>query len=266
MVEEEETVPIPDYTEEQLHKLMLYIQQIATCYDLSEEDIGESYTESATKWLMDVLETTLFVYFDQGYLCASDGCPTNPVTQLTYFIREEPGHVFSIDGFHDEISFGQFHENVEETILYLMNSIYAPRILSDTRWDDNIKMKLFNELHSFIAHLTEVNSKIGSMVILYVPNEGHEMSVEDAVLDKPLVKRYENVVINWISQIRLCLNDTDNVHSDLACPSDEYDFWVYKCKFDFTSHQKKTNSFPNLQSKFLAGLKNRFVTATLNTS
>lgn len=68
------------------------------------------------------------------------------------------------------------------------------------------------------------------MVILYVPNEGHEMTVEQAVLDKPLVKRYENVLIYWISQIRLSLNDMENVHSDLACPSDEYDFWVYKCK------------------------------------
>lgn len=222
---------MPEYSEYQLHKLLLNVQQIATCYDLSEDDIGESFSENVTKWLMDVMETTLFVYFDQGYLCASAGCPTSPVTQLTYFIREDPGHVFSIDGFHDEITFGTFHENVEETILCLMNSIYAPMILKDKRWDDNVRMKLFNELHAFMAHLTDVNSKIGSMVILYVPNEGHELTVEEAVLDKALVKRYENVAIYWIAQIRLCLNDMDNVNYDLACPADEYDFWVYKCKF-----------------------------------
>lgn len=231
VVEEEETVPVPDYTDEQRHKLLLNIMQISTCYDLSEEDINELYTENATKWLMDVMETTLFVYFDKGFLCASIGyCPSNPVTQVTYFIREESGHVFSVEGFHDEVTFGQFHENVEETILYLMNSIYAPRILKDNRWDENIQMRLFNELHSFLAYLTDVNSRIGSMVVLYVPNEGHELTVEQAVLDKSLVKRYENVLIYWTSQIRMTLNDIENFHSNLACPSDEHDFWVYKCK------------------------------------
>lgn len=230
MVEEEETVPVPEYTEDELNKLLLYIQQIVTCYDLTEDDINDSYLENTTNWLMDVLETTLFVYFDQGFLCASPACPISPVTQLTYFIREEPGHVFSLERFHDEITFGTFQENVEETILALMNCIYAPLILKDKRWDENVRMKLFNELHSFMAHLTDVNSKIGSMVVLYVPNEGHEMPVEEAVLDKALVKRYESVIIYWISQIRLCLNDMDNCMSGLACPSDEYDFWVYKCK------------------------------------
>lgn len=230
VVEEEETVPVPEYSEDQLNRLLLFIQQIVTCYDLTEDDIGESYVENTTKWLMDVLETHLFVYFDAGFLCASPMCPTNPVNQVTYFIRDSPGHVFSIEGFHDEISFGTFHENVEETILYLMSTIYAPLILKDDRWDDHVKMKLFTDLHSFMAHLTDVNSKIGSMVVLYVPNEGHDLSVEAAVLDKSLVKRYENVVIYWISQIRLCLNDMDNVQHDLACPSDEYDFWVYKCE------------------------------------
>lgn len=236
VVEEEETVPVPEYTDDELNRLLLYVQQIVTCYDLTEEDISEQFLENVTKWLMDVLETTLFVYFDHGFLCASAGCPITPVTQITYFIREEPGHVFSVDGFHDEITFGTFHENVEETILALMNSIYAPLILHDQRWDDNVKMKLFNELHSFMAHLTDVNSKIGSMVILYVPNEGHQLSVEDAVLDKALVKRYENVIIYWISQIRLCLNDMDNIVYGLACPADEYDFWVYKCELRCNFH------------------------------
>lgn len=221
---------MPEYSEDELNRLLLYIQQIATYYDLSEDDLSESYIENATKWLMDVMESTLFVYFDRGYLSASASCPTNPVTQVTYFIREELGHVFSFDGFHDEITFGTFHENVEETILHLMTSIYGPLILKDKRWDDNVRMRLFNELHSFMAHLTDINSKIGSMVILYVPNEGHEMTVEVAVLDKQLVKRYENILVYWISQIRLCLSDMENVQHELACPSDEYDFWVYKCE------------------------------------
>ena len=103
--------------------------------------------------------------------------------------------------------------------------------MKDDRWDDNVKSNLFVGLHSFLAYLTDLNSKIGSMVVLYVPNEGHNLTVEEAVLDKPLVKRLETVIIYWISQIRLCLNDMENtVQNELACPQDEYDFWIYKCK------------------------------------
>lgn len=178
------------------------------------------------------METQLFVYFDNGYLCASSGVPTGPVSQLTYFIREEVMHVFTVDGFHDEVTFGTIHENVDETILMLLNCIYIPRILKDNRWTEHIRQTLFNEMHSFMAMLTDVNSKIGSMVILYVPNEGHDLSVEEAVLDKQLIKRYETVVSYWISQIQLCINDMRSLNQNtLPCPSDEYDFWVYKCEF-----------------------------------
>lgn len=230
-VEEEEKLPEPEYTDAEFQKLLLFIQQIVTAYDLTEEDISESFTENVRKWLYEVMEIYVFVYFDCGILSASPAVPTGPVSQLTYFIREDPGHVFSIDGFHDEVSFGTVHENVDETLLMLFHCIYIPKILKDTRWDEKIKQKLYDDLHSFMAHLTDINSKIGSMVVLYVPDEGHNLTVEEAVLDKALIKRLENVVSYWISQIQLCLNDMKYLNpSTLPCPSDEYDFWIYKCE------------------------------------
>jgi len=222
----------------------LYIQQITTAYELTDEDIGESFTEEVKKFLLDVSVAFLFVYFDCGFLSAGCGVPTSPVSQLTYFIRDDIGHVFTVDGFHDEITFGTIHENVEETILTLLHNIYAPYILKHQKWDEEIKLELFTGLHSFMAYLTDINSKIGSMVVLYVPNESHDMTVDDAVLDKPLLKRLENVVIYWIAQIRLCLNDMENlVQNELACPSDEYDFWVYKCKLTELLMQSRFNIF-----------------------
>lgn len=199
------------------------------------EDIDESFHNYVRQWLYDVMETHVFVYFDSGYLSASQVVPLSPCSQLTYFIREELGHVFTVEGFHDEVSFGTVHENVDETILMLFHCLYMPRILNDPRWNPKIKQTLFNDMHSFMSLLTDVNSKIGSMVVLYVPNEGHDLSVEEAVLDKPLIKRYENVLTYWMMQIQLCLNDMRNINqSSLPCPADEYDFWVYKCeKFFF---------------------------------
>ena len=178
------------------------------------------------------MEIYVFVYFDAGLLSASAAVPTNPVSQLTYFIREEPGHVFTIEGFHDEVTFGTIHENIDETILMLFKCIYIPRILNDNRWTEKIKENLFTDLHSFMSVLTDINSKIGSMVVLYVPNESHSLTVEEAVHDKALIKRLENVVSYWISQILLCLNDMKYLNpTTLPCPSDEYEFWIYKCEF-----------------------------------
>lgn len=230
IVEEEETVPVPQYNEADLRKLFLYIQQIATSYDLNDDDISESFMENVRKWLLDVMEVYLFAYFENGFLCASLSIPTSPISQLTYFIREELGHVFSIEGFHDEITFGTIYENIDEAILMLFNCIYIPK-LKESQWSEKIKQNLFIEIHSFMAHLTDINSKIGSMVILYVPNEGQCLSIEQAVFDKSLIKRFENVISSWISQIQLCINDMKYLNQNtLPCPSDEYDFWVYKCK------------------------------------
>lgn len=201
------------------------------------------------------METFVFVYFDAGLLSASAAVPTIPVSQLTYFLREEPGHVFTIDGFHDEITFGTLSENIDESILTLFNCIYIPRILKDNRWDDKIKQILFNDLHSFMSALTDINSKFGSMVVLYVPDESHELSVDEAVHDKALLKRLENVVSYWISQIQLCLNDMKYLNPiTLPCPGDEYDFWVYKCKMEFFKKLKiKFKSY--FQLKYSAALR-----------
>lgn len=220
---------MPEYSRQDLDKLLLFIQQIVTCHDLFDDEIDDSFTEKATQWLMDVMATTLFVYFEQGMLKASSTCPSSVVSCLTYFLREESGHIFSIENFHEEIFFGTINENVEETILAVMSTMYAPLILKDTRWDENVKMRLFNDLNNFLCVLTDINSKMGSFVILFVPQEGNDLTVDEAILDKGLIKRYENVLIHWISQIRMCLNDMENsTQFELACPLDEHDFWVYK--------------------------------------
>lgn len=214
-----------------MRKLLLFIQQIATYHDLKEEEISELFVQNVHKWLHNIDEPTLFVYFDQGLLSAALGCPLSPVSNITYFIREQPGHKFTAEGFHEEVSFGTLDENVDETMLHLMNKMFAPVILKDERWSDDVKSKLFQELHSYISNLTDVSSKIGDTVILYVPNEGHDLTVKQATKDKGLVKRYESVLIYWASQIRSCMTEMEDLHQELKTPEEECDFWVYKCKY-----------------------------------
>jgi dynein heavy chain len=84
----------------------------------------------------------------------------------------------------------------------------------------------------FLSKFTDVHSKLFGLTILYIPREALEIPVDVASLDKELVKRLEAIVVYWTKQIRVGLQDQDqNTPDDLLCPIDEYDFWVYRCKF-----------------------------------
>lgn len=233
MVEETDQEPVPEYTDDEVKQLTSYILQMSSPFELNEHDVTSTFNDVVKDWLLDVNEQILYVFYDGVLLSAAYRVPTTPVSGMHYFIREQ-GRIFTVENFHDEVQFGNMHENVEETLLVMLNHVYAPMILKDHRFDESVQATLFVGLHEFLAYLTDINSKIGSMVVLYVPNESHDMTAEEAVKNKPLVKRLESVVIYWISQIRLCLNDMENqVQNELACPSDEYDFWVYKREFFF---------------------------------
>ena len=76
--------------------------------------------------------------------------------------------------------------------------------------------------------------KMLGLTVLYIPREGQNLSFEKASSDRELVKRLEGVVVYWTHQIKSCLEDTAFVASqkELLCPSDEYDFWVYRRECD----------------------------------
>ena len=68
-------MPVPEYTETELSKLMLYIQHMTTSYDLNKDDIDDTFRENVKKWFLDVMEIQLFVYFDieVNWSCGYEG-------------------------------------------------------------------------------------------------------------------------------------------------------------------------------------------------
>lgn len=82
----------------------------------------------------------------------------------------------------------------------------------------------------FLAKFTDVHSRLLGLTVLYIPREALDLSIEVASADKELIKRLEAIVVYWTKQIRVGLQDQDqNTPDDLLCPTDEYDFWVYRC-------------------------------------
>lgn len=198
-------------------------------FDLRDEDWNDENLDVIRKWLMHVKELMLTIFYDGNKLTAHFSFPFVPIYDVTYFMRE-PNHIFTVDGFHDEIMFGTLHEDVEGSLLRVLETVYAPMFFN-MDLSDNIKMKLFSELHSFLSYLTGIHYKISGLTVLYVPFEGHHLSPAEAARDRELLKRLEVVVNFWMNQIRLCLGDKKQlVPYDLVCHPDEFDFWAYRCK------------------------------------
>lgn len=56
------------------------------------------------------------IYFDDDVLTATIGFPTCPVYDLTYFLRE-PNMIFTVQDFHDDVTFGTINTNVDGSLL-----------------------------------------------------------------------------------------------------------------------------------------------------
>lgn len=82
-----------------------------------------------------------------------------------------------------------------------------------------------------MAKLTDLHHKLLGLTVIYIPNEGSNLTIDQAASDKDLVKRLEGVVVHWTRQIRMCLGDQEQSSpNELLCPKDEYDFWIYRCE------------------------------------
>lgn len=93
------------------------------------------------------------------------------------------------------------------------------------------------EIHKLLAKLTDRHYKLVGQTIIYVPLECSDKTVEEASLDKALVRRLETIVIQWIRQLKCAIEDHNliNFQNQLICPLDELNFMHYRCNYnDFT--------------------------------
>ncbi|XP_050561707.1 dynein axonemal heavy chain 2 [Spodoptera frugiperda] len=219
----------PIYDPEELEKLVDYVVRMTTIYDLRPEDWTPDTRQHIEDWFLEPKSLILCIYFKGECLRASHDIPLTPVYDLTYFIRP-PDYVFKADTFHDDIVFGTFRDSIESNVINMMEHVYAPYFFAITAWPDSVKSEFCTHIHTFLAKLTDMYYKMLGLTVLYIPREGQNLSFEKASADRELVKRLEGVVVYWTHQIKSCLEDTAFVASqkELLCPSDEYDFWVYR--------------------------------------
>ncbi|KAL9930153.1 uncharacterized protein ACN427_014747 isoform 1-T1 [Glossina fuscipes fuscipes] len=220
-------VPRPQYTDEELDRLVDYIQRMTMLFALDHRDWTEENLDIIRRWLMKVNEPLLTIFYDANKLSACLGFPVAPVSDLTYFYRE-PNFIFSVGNFHDEINIGTLHEDVDGCLLKVLQLVFAP-ILRNSDWNDNVKSRFCKAMDKFLGYLTSLNSKMAGMTVLYVPHVVKQIAKGNATQDREFLKNMEAVVVFWTNQIRTLLTDkTLVVQHDLVIPEEEYEFWLYR--------------------------------------
>ncbi|CAH0714647.1 unnamed protein product, partial [Brenthis ino] len=219
----------PVYEPKELEKLVSYVMKMTTLYDLRDEDWNQETKKAIEEWITEPRALILCVYFKGDRLKASCDIPLSPVYDMMYFLRQ-PDLVFKAETFHDDVVFGTFVDSVEANMIHVLELMYAPYFFAITTWPDSVKSEFCSQLHTFLAKLTDMYYKMLGLTVLYIPREGQHLSFEKASTDRELVKRLEGVVVYWTHQIKSCIEDQASVASqkELLCPSDEYDFWVYR--------------------------------------
>lgn len=116
---------------------------MTTLSGVEDDDWCETTLNNITKFLLKPQQIILSIYHHENVLTSELNFPSTPVYELTYFVRI-PGEIFYVKTFHNQIIFGTINDNVETTILNIMNNILAPIFLKNTTWPDCILfIKLF---------------------------------------------------------------------------------------------------------------------------
>lgn len=224
----EEEQPKPTYTSKQLDELVMFIKKMVYLNGIKPDDWTEQCDDVMRTWFRDTSYPMLIVYFSPKHqLTVSLAYPTEPILEIVYFLRE-PNHIFAIDHFHDDATFGRIDDDVDGTLLLLMENLYMPVIFQKTDWSETHRSQFLASVHTFLACLTGWHYKLSGLTVLYVPNE--VLSDDETVTQNRLIKRLESIAKYWIYQLQICICDSEQmVPHDLPCVSDEYEFWIYRC-------------------------------------
>lgn len=111
---------------------------MTTLYDLREEDWREENYDVIREFLLNPKHPLLIVFFDDDVLCCLLDIPETAFVDMTYFLRESPDYIFDVETFHDNITFGTIHEDIEGSLLRIILYIYAPYFLQIESWPDSI--------------------------------------------------------------------------------------------------------------------------------
>lgn len=218
----------PEYQPGELSQLVNYLKDMVVLFDLRPCDWNAECLNIVERWFLEHHHPLLFIFYTpDNVLTASLATPLIPYHDATYFLRQ-PNEIFQVATFHDTIQYGTIHDP-DESLLVLMEAIYAPHFFNKPLdWSERVRVSFLEAIDNFLIDVTDLHYKIGGLTMLAMPPvlQDHRVDMEDEFT----VRRLEKLIIHWMGQIRLFLGD--NEPKELLCPSDYYDFWVYRGEFE----------------------------------
>lgn len=230
--EREPTPVVAEYTTDEITSIVEYVKQMTVLYMLDENDWTSECMVTIRTWLTSANTNLLLtIYYESSVLTAALEIPSSPVYDFVYFLRE-PNHKFSLDSFHDEVLFGRVHEDVEGTLLTLLEKLHAPILLNSSEWNAKTRTHLAGSFQSFLANMTRLHYMMSGIAILYVPQQIVAISVDDALADAEILGQIELIAEHWIAIFRTCLCDKKKISPyNSAGLRDEHEFWTYRREF-----------------------------------
>ncbi|KAM9836557.1 LOW QUALITY PROTEIN: dynein axonemal heavy chain 2 [Aulostomus maculatus] len=206
-----------------LHQIFIRCVAIS---GFTEESWSKDNERAVDNYIQDTSLTVMVVYVDSYMgLRVEYSMPLQVVEQLVYFIRE-PGAIITVETFDTAVHFGTVRGDPTQSLLRYMTCLHAPFVNLSTDWEKSIKDNYTNNMHCFLASLTDEVDKKEGKTVLYIPMEGMQLSPEEASQDKGLVQRMETVMIHWTDQIKKLLNAQDFMTVRDNCgPLQEIVFW-----------------------------------------
>jgi dynein heavy chain len=186
-------------------------------------------------------ENTLFLWIDEEkgkqVLLARDQLANlvdngTVAIDFNYFIKYKPlkGVHLTEENIEEYVTYGSISlDDNMKSLLYEISVNTLPKFLKDKEWPENIKKDLLEQIHKFMAILTETVAQRQGNTKLYVPKDymdDKELNPNDK---KDRNHRLKEVLSHWTKQIReLINNQTNQSDSDNSGPLEEIDNWTLR--------------------------------------
>lgn len=146
--------------------------------------------------------------------------------EFQYFCRG-PSVALTPSTIGEDVTFGVCGPAGMESLLRVMSTMYVPHVSNDQTLPAGVRRSLTDQMHRFMASLTEVVFQAHGKTVLYLPKETVDLEdLESVKKDKELMQRLESTVIRWTRQIKEVVNQKDNSQdAETATPLDEIRFW-----------------------------------------
>jgi dynein heavy chain len=213
-----------------LDKVLLLFKNVLKISSFDASNLSEDSISLVQDFLSASNLRKIVVYKISNVTWVTSALPTQFDGQLLYLIRDSSDEPISESNFSQRVQYGKVSQNVMENLLQLIHNVYVPIFLDNKKWPDSVRKEFNNQIHKFMAFLTDTTYQLKSHTVLYIPDSKHITSAENSK-SKDVIQRLESLVIHWARQINEVINTQHTSESfENSGPLFEIDFWRSRCE------------------------------------